>query len=170
VTPYYIMPDIAVPERFLLNLGIITVAWTQTELVLDEIIRILWHRSVRHPRHKEMPRTSLSRKLEFATDYFRFNADLAPVKEEALALMPRMKFLGDERHWCVHGAVLDLHSGQGAYNFTRYSVAKNKQTEETKPVTADDLDNLSTHLIIFSEALAKFLVRLDDMIVRPYGA
>ena len=147
-------------ERFVLNLGIITVAWTETELVLDEIIRILWHRSDRHPRHKEMPRTSLNRKLEFATDYFRFNADLAPVKEEALALLPRMKFLADERHWCVHRAVLDLHSGQGAYNFTRYSVAK--QTVETKPVTADDLDNLSTHLIIFSEALAKFLVRLDS--------
>jgi hypothetical protein len=35
-----------------------------------------------------------------------------------------------------------------------------KQTVETKPVTADDLDELSTHFIIFSEALAKFLVRL----------
>jgi len=148
-------------ERFVLNLGIITVAWTETELVLDEIIRILWHCFDRQPRHKEMPRTSLSRKLEFATDYFRFDAHLAPAKEEALALLQRMKFLADERHWCAHGAVLDLLLGQGAYNFTRYSVAKNKQTEETKPVTADDLDNLSTHLIIFSDALARFLVRLE---------
>ena len=153
------MTDLPAHERYVLAIGSITIVWAMVEMMFDNMVGILFHRFGGHPSEPDLPRTSLSRKIRFARKCFNSNADLAPYRDEAIPLLDRMSELSDERHWCVHGAALDLHKEDAQFTQTKYRAFGNLFLEEHRPITPDDLGDLTIKIVYFSNALCEFILR-----------
>jgi hypothetical protein len=143
-------------EKFVTGIGSITVAWSQCEMILDHIVGILFHHFGGHPSEKLLPKTGADRKMRYAKKCFNNNSELEWVRADAIPYLDRMKFLAEERHWCVHGVVLDLTKGE-PFEILRFKAVENVFNEDHKQFTLEDIAKLIFQIVIFSNAFANFV-------------
>jgi hypothetical protein len=146
----FVMSELSRDERFLICIGTLAVAWATTELLLDALIGTLFHEFGGHPSEPTLPRTGLARKITFAKACFNTNAELSKDRDEAVPMLDQMLALGEDRHWCIHGAALNLHKGNEPLLQTRYRFRDNTLFTEEKPISIEIVADLATRTTWFS--------------------
>ena len=154
------MPELSKEERFLISIGSITLAWSMLEMMLDTFVGTLFHEFGGHPSEPKLFTTGLARKIKFAKNCFTDNTDLANEKDEACAYLDQIGILGDDRHWCMHGAALNLHKQPDALLQTKYKVVSDVLTYEKRPISPEIISDLLTRIILFSNSFNEFVLRL----------
>lgn len=151
--------DSAFQERYLTLIGAITLSWAMSEMVLDNMVAFIFHVYGGQNSQKTIPSISFKNKRSYVYKSFNNKPELASYKDEAFILLDRMLALSDERHWCIHGAALNLHSSNNSTTQTMYRVVNEVHQEIQREVTLETLDNLLSKMIALSADLSQFLVK-----------
>ncbi|HVV27970.1 MAG TPA: hypothetical protein VHC40_08390 [Rhizomicrobium sp.] len=119
--------------------GGIAMAWASLETALETIALVAYRTGGNH-FSETMPR-SLSRKIEFLRRSFLRLPNLQQYQERADDLLTRISKLSDDRHWAIHGAVMQ-NTREG--DFESLVIQKAKRFDhyfewETKEVTLSSL-------------------------------
>lgn len=88
--------------------GGITIEWASIETALDGLALVAYH-SGGNEFAASLPR-ALNRKIQFMKIAFRKLPAFQPYAKEGLRFLERIETLSDDRHWAIHGTVME-HTG-----------------------------------------------------------
>lgn len=146
------------PERYLLALGSVTLSWAMSELALNNIVGLVFHAHGGHRSEKDIPRTAYNRKEKYVRRAFSENDNLAQFAPLLIPILDEMNRLSEERHWCIHGVALNLHSATDSVTHTKYDVINNLYRENAREFDLEDMSRLVEDIVALSQRLADFLL------------
>lgn len=147
-------------DDYLKALGAVTVHWATLESALDFLAIITFAEYGKHPRHRELPR-STKRKIEYLRDYAK-QPLMNEWKDELLELASSVANLKEERHDAVHGCVVESEEGSAKVLRLLHRAAKHEYTD--RHFTVEELWELAACLAIDASAALDLTTRLIDAV------
>jgi hypothetical protein len=140
------------------EVGRITLAWAQIDMLLDYCSVILRDRFGAHPNWKDIPRTRLNEKIRHLRDYSNDIVALARFKGESQAIADALSSLSNERHWVVHAAshVADV-GNDGIFRMTRARL-KGTPSMEERQISLSELESITKQSLELAMRLNRFLL------------
>jgi hypothetical protein len=142
------------------------IAWAVAEMALDQCAYTLFIHYGGDSIEKKIPR-NLSGKISFIEACFKRLPALAPMKDHCLSLMRLMTEAGEDRHWCIHGAIGELRKFEEGDTLTLLRTAhKNNQwlSMESRQITVSELYDIAFSF----RALARRGQELSDRLAAPF--
>lgn len=146
------LPDPPESDKFLIALGLATLAWARLEYNLDLTMLLSFRFLGGDALVRKLPR-AFTPKLEFLRKAFGSLTSLAPYSARALSILDRASALSGERNFLVHAAAEGgLEMPLRMQRFLREEAEFKLQRRE---VTPEEVLRLATRmLLLFEEASA----------------
>jgi len=138
--------------------------WAYLELSLDQTVAIIYHKYGGNKIDKEIP-ASLKRKVNFLKSSLRKRAELAPFKDDGIAILLRVTSLKQERHSAIHGALLRSRE-INKYLFTSCEYEPTIHKTKERHISIQDLLQIGDEIKNLSLDSASFAKLLLDNVLR----
>lgn len=153
-------------EKVYTVVGFVTMTWAYLEMCIDQTNTVIFHYCDGNKVEKELPVTSLKKKLKFQKLAFNQLPNLAGFKTCGLALAEKVRLMSDRRHHLIHGAAVHYDRDQKITKFVRFRFKDQYPVEDTRDFKLTDLMNLGTEIQDLALEVCQFSNDLVQAVVQ----
>lgn len=151
-------------KLFYRAVGVVSVSWGQIEILFD--YANLYLINTYETKEAQLP-IALKPKIAFFRKHFQTIPELAPFKDQAMAIVEKTNILKEARHDIIHGLADKLVSAGNARSFIRHDYRGKRLVEKTKVYSLNQIIDKSEEigdLIDLMVALLRQVIKPDKIL------